>query len=394
MTTPHPTPFSATTPRARLLILFVTISDSDDEITTLPIRTVPSSSDRIPTLFGYLLDSGDDSSKEDLSETAELLPAQPDSTLVFHPPPTRSLPTSPTFVCRPGKEIPMPVGSKAAMDRWRAAPSSTWYPLLPSELPSSSLPPSLMPSSSSPSPPILPSSLAFAMQEMMTFHARVRLLEQYNEVKELQEFQVTEKLEILELCSRAEYSDSHLEQIHDRQTRDEVCTQRTYMREQDIEASCARAEAVDQRAETPHVLLKPLRWINNDNYDQWMSFAEIEQIVAQRVANAIWTIAIYEAKTRMARDLMNQVQWQEDKVEENASNKRKWEAEAMKGENVKAANLHGINKDFETRPDETLYIEKRSTLLHFRGLRDLNIHESHKIKYSIHLGSDKMYHDL
>ncbi|GKC60577.1 reverse transcriptase domain-containing protein [Tanacetum coccineum] len=38
-----------------------------------------------------------------------------------------------------------------------------------------------------------------------------------------------------------------------------------------------------------------------------MSFAEIEQIVAQRVANAIETIVIYEAKTRVARDLINWV---------------------------------------------------------------------------------------
>ncbi|GKG59166.1 hypothetical protein Tco_0602875, partial [Tanacetum coccineum] len=57
------------------------------EITTLPVRPAPSSSDRIPTLFGYSLDTGDDSLDEDLSETAELLPAQTDSTSVVHPPP-------------------------------------------------------------------------------------------------------------------------------------------------------------------------------------------------------------------------------------------------------------------------------------------------------------------
>ncbi|GKF76531.1 hypothetical protein Tco_0229001, partial [Tanacetum coccineum] len=46
-----------------------------------------------------------------------------------------------------------------------------------------------------------------------------------------------------------------------------------------------------------------------------------------RVVNAIETIAIYETKTRVARDLMNQVERQEDKVAENASNKRKWEGD-------------------------------------------------------------------
>ncbi|GKA67908.1 putative reverse transcriptase domain-containing protein [Tanacetum coccineum] len=36
------------------------------------------------------------------------------------------------------------------------------------------------------------------------------------------------------------------------------------------------------------------------------------------------------------------------------------QAEAMKEENVKEENLHGMNKDFETRPDGTLCIEKQS----------------------------------
>ncbi|GJX37294.1 reverse transcriptase domain-containing protein [Tanacetum coccineum] len=56
-------------------------------------------------------------------------------------------------------------------------------------------------------------------------------------------------------------------------------------------------------------------------------FVKIEQIVAQQVANAIEAIAIYETKTRVARDLMNQVERQEDKMAENASNKRKWKGD-------------------------------------------------------------------
>ncbi|GJS98282.1 putative reverse transcriptase domain-containing protein [Tanacetum coccineum] len=69
-------------------------------------------------------------------------------------------------------------------------------------------------------------------------------------------------------------------------------------------------------------------------------------------------------------------------------------AEAMKEGNVKEENLHGMNKDIEARPDGTLCIEKQSWLSRFRALRDLIMHESHKSKYSIHLGSNKMYHDL
>ncbi|GJV75854.1 hypothetical protein Tco_1507438 [Tanacetum coccineum] len=59
--------------------------------------------------------------------------------------------------------------------------------------------------------------------------------------------------------------------------------------------------------------------------NQGMSVEEIEQIVAQRVANAIETIAIYETKTRMAQESISQTKQQEKKVAGNASNKRKWE---------------------------------------------------------------------
>ncbi|GKA20283.1 putative reverse transcriptase domain-containing protein [Tanacetum coccineum] len=66
----------------------------------------------------------------------------------------------------------------------------------------------------------------------------------------------------------------------------------------------------------------------------------------------------------------------------------------MKEENVKEENLCGMNKEFETRADGTLCIEKQSWVPHFGGLRDLSMNESHKSKYSIHPGSDKMYNDL
>nr|GEY48888.1 hypothetical protein [Tanacetum cinerariifolium] len=59
--------------------------------------------------------------------------------------------------------------------------------------------------------------------------------------------------------------------------------------------------------------------------NQRTSVEEIKQVVAQRVANANEAIAIYETKTNMARKSMSQTKRQEDKVEENASNKRKWE---------------------------------------------------------------------
>nr|GFB44013.1 hypothetical protein [Tanacetum cinerariifolium]GFB57433.1 hypothetical protein [Tanacetum cinerariifolium] len=58
--------------------------------------------------------------------------------------------------------------------------------------------------------------------------------------------------------------------------------------------------------------------------NQGMSVEEIERFVAQRVANAIEAIAIYETKTNLARKSMSQTKRQEEKVAENASNKKKW----------------------------------------------------------------------
>ncbi|GJU82787.1 putative reverse transcriptase domain-containing protein [Tanacetum coccineum] len=70
------------------------------------------------------------------------------------------------------------------------------------------------------------------------------------------------------------------------------------------------------------------------------------------------------------------------------------QTEALKEENIKAENLQGMDKAFEIRPDGTRCIKNRSWLPLFGNLRDLIMHESHKSKYSIHPGSDKMYQDL
>ncbi|GJU48206.1 putative reverse transcriptase domain-containing protein [Tanacetum coccineum] len=70
------------------------------------------------------------------------------------------------------------------------------------------------------------------------------------------------------------------------------------------------------------------------------------------------------------------------------------QTEAIKEENIKAENLRGMDKSFKNRPDVTRCIKNKSWLPLFDGLRDLIMHESHKSKYSIHPGSDKMYQDL
>nr|GEW93609.1 putative reverse transcriptase domain-containing protein [Tanacetum cinerariifolium] len=74
---------------------------------------------------------------------------------------------------------------------------------------------------------------------------------------------------------------------------------------------------------------------------------------------------------------------------------REAQKEAMKGENVKAENLGRLIKPiFEFCPDETRCFKNRVWLPLFSGLMDLFMHESHKSKYSIHPGLDKMYQDL
>ncbi|GJS92549.1 putative reverse transcriptase domain-containing protein [Tanacetum coccineum] len=71
------------------------------------------------------------------------------------------------------------------------------------------------------------------------------------------------------------------------------------------------------------------------------------------------------------------------------------QTEAMKEENVKDKNLRRLIKPiFETRSDGIQCFEGRIWLPLFGGLRELIMHESHKSKYSIHPGSDKMYQDL
>ncbi|GJZ80953.1 putative reverse transcriptase domain-containing protein, partial [Tanacetum coccineum] len=74
---------------------------------------------------------------------------------------------------------------------------------------------------------------------------------------------------------------------------------------------------------------------------------------------------------------------------------RNAQLEAMKKKNVKTKNLGRLIKQiFEVRSDGTRYFDKRIWLPRYGGLRNLIMHESHKSKYSIHPGSDKMYQDL
>nr|GEV24046.1 reverse transcriptase domain-containing protein [Tanacetum cinerariifolium] len=76
------------------------------------------------------------------------------------------------------------------------------------------------------------------------------------------------------------------------------------------------------------------------------------------------------------------------------------QTEALKPENLSAEDIGGMlrkdlpNEKLEPRADGSLCFNNRSWVPCFGDLRTLIMHESHKSKYSIHPGSDKMYQDL
>nr|GEY77669.1 hypothetical protein [Tanacetum cinerariifolium] len=82
------------------------------------------------------------------------------------------------------------------------------------------------------------------------------------------------------------------------------------------------------------------------------------------------------------------------------------QTEAMKPENLKSEDVGGLlienSKDLEKlrkeklepRVDGTLCLNNRSWLPCYGELRTLIMHESHKSKYFVHPGSDKMYQDM
>ncbi|GKC53368.1 putative reverse transcriptase domain-containing protein [Tanacetum coccineum] len=70
------------------------------------------------------------------------------------------------------------------------------------------------------------------------------------------------------------------------------------------------------------------------------------------------------------------------------------DVEARKEENYGTEDLCGMIKNLEPRADGTLCLKNRSWIPCFGDLRALIMYESHKSKYSIHPGLNKMYQDL
>ncbi|GKF73406.1 hypothetical protein Tco_0219738, partial [Tanacetum coccineum] len=69
------------------------------------------------------------------------------------------------------------------------------------------------------------------------------------------------------------------------------------------------------------------------------------------------------------------------------------DVEGMLLENLKDLEKLRTEK-LEPRADRTIFLNGRSWLPCYGNLRSVIMHESHKSKYSIHPGSDKMYHDM
>ncbi|GJY73648.1 putative reverse transcriptase domain-containing protein [Tanacetum coccineum] len=70
------------------------------------------------------------------------------------------------------------------------------------------------------------------------------------------------------------------------------------------------------------------------------------------------------------------------------------QVKARKEESYGTKDLCGMIKNLKPRADETLCLRNKSWIPCFGDLRTLIMHESHKSKYSIHPGLDKMYQDL
>ncbi|GKA33970.1 putative reverse transcriptase domain-containing protein [Tanacetum coccineum] len=70
------------------------------------------------------------------------------------------------------------------------------------------------------------------------------------------------------------------------------------------------------------------------------------------------------------------------------------QSEARKEENFINEDLHGMINKLGPRADKMLCLNNRSWVPCFGDLRALIMYESHKSKYSIYPGSDKMYQDL
>ncbi|KAI3794930.1 hypothetical protein L1987_37571 [Smallanthus sonchifolius] len=73
---------------------------------------------------------------------------------------------------------------------------------------------------------------------------------------------------------------------------------------------------------------------------------------------------------------------------------RSAQLEALKEDNLPLEGTRGMEAQLEVKSDGIRYFVERIWIPVFGNLRELIMDEAHKSRYSIHPGSDKMYHDL
>nr|GEY99875.1 hypothetical protein [Tanacetum cinerariifolium] len=217
-------------------------TDSDDKVTTLPVRPAPPSPDYVPASPDYPPDSnldsdpsGDDLPGEDLTDTAESLPTQTTLTSIVHPP----------TVLLPPPAVPLP----------------------PSTVPPKRIELGWMTNVTTPSPSVTPHVGVLIVFIMFT--------DSDDKVTTLPIRPAPPSPDYVP--ASPDYSpDSNLDS--------------------DPSGDDLPGEDLTDTAETMKTT------------NQGLSFAEIEQIIAQRVVSAIETIVIYKEKTRMTCDSRNQVE--------------------------------------------------------------------------------------
>ncbi|GJX41724.1 putative reverse transcriptase domain-containing protein [Tanacetum coccineum] len=69
-------------------------------------------------------------------------------------------------------------------------------------------------------------------------------------------------------------------------------------------------------------------------------------------------------------------------------------SEASKDVNTPAEMLKGLDRQFERKENDGLYVAKRIWVPVYGNLRTLIMNEAHATRYSVHPGADKMYYDL
>ncbi|KAD5317931.1 hypothetical protein E3N88_17877 [Mikania micrantha] len=76
------------------------------------------------------------------------------------------------------------------------------------------------------------------------------------------------------------------------------------------------------------------------------------------------------------------------------ANIRITQQEALKAENLTLEAMRGMDKQMKEKDDGAYYLMDRIWTPRYGGLREVVMDEAHKSRYSVHPGSDKMYHDL